>query len=204
MPPLVMHERQGGLLYQTNRMVVRVQQRYARELRVPWGISESAYNARDHLLTYQYSNFGVPSLGLKRDLARNAVIAPYATMLAAQVAPDEAVQNTERLRQMGALGAYGFYEAVDFTPSRLPKGESRAIIRAYFAHHQGMSICAVANVVTGGRLARTVSLRPRHRGRRTAAAGTGAAHRRAGLALRRGQPAKGRWRRTGRSGDPGL
>ncbi len=152
MPPLVMHERQGGLLYQTNRMVVRVQQRYARELGVPWGISESAYNARDHLLTYQYSNFGVPSLGLKRDLARNAVIAPYATMLACQVAPSDAIRNMDRLRKIGAQGAYGFYESVDFTPSRLPKGEKCAVIRAYFAHHQGMSICAAANVVTSGRL----------------------------------------------------
>ncbi|RLQ87121.1 GH36-type glycosyl hydrolase domain-containing protein [Notoacmeibacter ruber] len=152
MPPLVMHERQGGLLYQTNRMVVRVQRNYARELGVPWGISESAYNARDHMLTYQYSNFGVPSLGLKRDLSRNAVIAPYATMLACQVDPNEAVRNMERLRQIGARGAYGFYESVDFTPSRLPKGEKCAVIKAYFAHHQGMSICAAANVVTAGRL----------------------------------------------------
>ncbi|MCP1198690.1 GH36-type glycosyl hydrolase domain-containing protein [Notoacmeibacter sp. MSK16QG-6] len=152
MPPLVMHERQGGLLYQTNRMVVRVQQRYARELGVPWGISESAYNARDHMLTYQYSNFGVPSLGLKRDLARNAVVAPYATMLASQVSPSDAIRNMDRLRDIGAQGAYGFYESVDFTPSRLPKGEKCAVIRSYFAHHQGMSICAAANVVTSGRL----------------------------------------------------
>ena len=74
-------------------------------------------------MTYQYTNFGVPGLGLKRGLAQNTVIAPYATVLAAQFMPREAVANLERLRPIGALGHYGFYDAVDFTPQRVPEGD---------------------------------------------------------------------------------
>jgi cyclic beta-1,2-glucan synthetase len=66
MPSLVMRAPIGSLLEQTNRLVVRRQIKYGAELGVPWGISESAFNARDLELTYQYSNFGVPGLGLKR------------------------------------------------------------------------------------------------------------------------------------------
>ena len=84
MPPLVMKEPQGGLLNQTSNLIILRQVRYGREKRVPWGISEAAFNARDREMTYQYTNFGVPGLGLKRGLAQNTVIAPYATVLAAQ------------------------------------------------------------------------------------------------------------------------
>ena len=98
MPSLVMRAPAGSLLEQTNRLVVRRQIKYGAELGVPWGISESAYNARDLELTYQYSNFGVPGLGLKRGLSENAVIAPYATALAAMVDAEAAAQNFSRLR----------------------------------------------------------------------------------------------------------
>ena len=88
MPSLVMRAPSGSLLEQTNRLIVQRQIQYGAELGVPWGISESAYNARDLELTYQYSNFGVPGLGLKRGLSENVVIAPYATALAAMVDPE--------------------------------------------------------------------------------------------------------------------
>ena len=88
---------------------------------MPWGVSESAYNARDLELTYQYSNFGVPGLGLKRGLSENVVIAPYATGLAAMVDPQAAARNFARLAAVGARGRYGFYEALDYTRSRCPK-----------------------------------------------------------------------------------
>jgi len=152
MPPLVMHEPLGSLLDQTNRLVVRRQIAYANERKLPWGISEAAFNARDPLMNYQYSNFGVPSLGLLRGLSRNAVIAPYASMLAAQYMPGEAVANLKRLQHLGALGRYGYYDAVDFTPSRVPEGSNHAIIRNYYAHHHGMSILAINNVVFDGRM----------------------------------------------------
>ncbi len=150
MPSLVMRAPAGSLLEQTNRLVVRRQMSYGNELGMPWGISESAFNARDLELTYQYSNFGVPGLGLKRGLSENAVIAPYATALAAMVDPEAAAQNFSRLLAAGGLGHFGWYEALDYTPSRVPEGESVAIVRAYMAHHQGMTLVALADALNDG------------------------------------------------------
>jgi cyclic beta-1,2-glucan synthetase len=152
MPSLVMRAPAGSLLEQTNRLVVRRQEEYGDALGIPWGVSESAYNARDIEFTYQYSNFGVPGLGLKRGLADNMVIAPYATGLATMVDAAGALRNFERLRAMGASGPYGFYEALDFTPTRLPEGSGVAIVRCFMAHHHGMTIVAIANALQGGRM----------------------------------------------------
>ncbi|HEX3847114.1 MAG TPA: glucoamylase family protein, partial [Steroidobacteraceae bacterium] len=152
MPSLVMRAPAGSLLEQTNRLIVQRQIRYGAGLGIPWGISESAYNARDLELTYQYSNFGVPGLGLKRGLSENTVVAPYATALAAMVDPERATRNFERLNAIGARGRYGFHEALDYTRSRIPEGAEVAIVRAYMAHHQGMTIVALANVLLDGRM----------------------------------------------------
>lgn len=152
MPSLVMRAPAGSLLEQTNRLVVKRQETYAAQLSAPWGISESAYNARDLEFTYQYSNFGVPGLGLKRGLSADLVIAPYATGLAAMVDPNGACRNFKRLAEMGALGRYGFYEALDFTRSRLPAGETAVIVRSFMAHHQGMTIVAIANTLHHGQM----------------------------------------------------
>ncbi|MGO4333938.1 glucoamylase family protein [Labrys sp. KB_33_2] len=152
MPSLVVRAPAGSLLEQTSRLVVGYQQAYARSLGIPWGISESAYNARDFEFTYQYSNFGVPGLGLKRGLAGQAVIAPYATGLATMIDPQAARANYSRLAAMGARGRHGFYEALDFTRSRLPAEEKVAIVRAFMAHHQGMTIVAIANTLQEGRM----------------------------------------------------
>ena len=147
MPSLVMRAPTGSLIEQTSRLIVRRQIDYGKGLGLPWGISESAYNVRDLELTYQYSNFGVPGLGLKRGLDANIVIAPYATALAAMVDPQAAVLNFVALTDAGGLGRYGFYEALDYTPTRLPKGETVAVVKAYMAHHHGMAIVAIANAV---------------------------------------------------------
>ncbi len=152
MPSLVMRAPTSGLLDSTTKLIVRRQIDYATRLSVPWGISESSFNARDVEFTYQYSNFGVPGLGLKRGLADNLVIAPYATALASMIAPASAADNFRKLAQIGALGAFGFYEAIDYTRQRLPQGETRAIVRAYFAHHQGMTITAIFNTLKNARL----------------------------------------------------
>jgi cyclic beta-1,2-glucan synthetase len=130
MPSLVMRAPSAGLLDQTTRLVVERQISYANALGIPWGISESAFNARDIEFTYQYSNFGVPGLGLKRGLSDNIVIAPYATGLAAMVAPCSAAKNYQRLALEGGRGDYGFYEALDYTPSRLRKDETVAVVHA--------------------------------------------------------------------------
>jgi cyclic beta-1,2-glucan synthetase len=150
MPSLVMRAPEGAVLAQTNALIVARQQSHARSLGIPWGISESAYNARDLEMTYQYSNFGVPGLGLKRGLSQNRVIAPYATGLATMVDPAAALANYARLGAMGARGRYGFYEALDFTPDRLPEGATVAIVRSFMAHHQGMTVTAIANTVLRG------------------------------------------------------
>lgn len=150
MPTLVMQEPTHSLLERTNQLIVQRQIDHGRQLKTPWGVSESAYNARDLEFNYQYSNFGVPGLGLKRGLADNAVISPYATALAAMVQPLAAVHNFNALAETGALGRFGFYEAIDFTAERLQSGKRAAIIRSFMAHHQGMTVSAIANVLCGG------------------------------------------------------
>jgi cyclic beta-1,2-glucan synthetase len=150
MPALVMKSPPAGLLSQTYKLVVNRQIEYGEERGVPWGISESAYNARDLDFTYQYSSFGVPGLGLKRGLSEDVVIAPYATALAAMIEPGAAAENFTRLTEAGGRGAFGFYEALDYTASRLPEGEDVAIVRSYLAHHQGMSLISLDNVLFEG------------------------------------------------------
>ncbi|MBN1507171.1 MAG: hypothetical protein JW955_10020, partial [Sedimentisphaerales bacterium] len=144
MPLLVMPTYEDTLLDQTYQAAVERQIEYGRSLGLPWGVSESGYNAIDVHSNYQYRAFGVPGLGLKRGLADDLVVAPYASALALMVAPEEACLNLQRLAAEGLEGAYGFYEAIDYTPSRLPRGQSRAVIRSYMAHHEGMSLLALA------------------------------------------------------------
>ncbi len=150
MPALVMQSPRGGLLESTEHLVVRRQRQYAEELGVPWGISESAYNARDLELTYQYSPFGVPGLGIVRGLSDNVVVAPYATGLAAAVDPAAATENYRLLAECGARGRFGYYESLDFTSTRVPAGDKFALVRCYMAHHQGMTIVGIHGAVTGG------------------------------------------------------
>ena len=118
-----MREPHGSLLEQTCRLAVQRQISYGQSRGVPWGISESAYNVRDLDLTYQYSSFGVPGLGLERGLGDDLVIAPYATALAAMVDPSAAARNFGELARAGGLGPYGFYEALDYTRERLPEAD---------------------------------------------------------------------------------
>ncbi|MCE7958160.1 MAG: DUF3131 domain-containing protein, partial [Acidobacteria bacterium ACB2] len=165
MPLLLMRTYPGTLLDQTCRMAVRRQVRYGRERRVPWGISESAYNLVDRLGAYQYKAFGVPGLGLKRGLSDELVVAPYATALAALVDPAEAARNFRRLSAQGAEGPLGYFDAVDYTPRRPEDPEGRdgaaaderrtpgpvpgVVVRNTLAHHQGMTLVAIADVLLG-------------------------------------------------------
>ncbi|HSB54832.1 MAG TPA: glucoamylase family protein, partial [Gemmatimonadales bacterium] len=110
-------------------------------------VSESAYNVRDRHGTYQYRSFGVPDLALKRGLGQDLVVAPYATLLAAQVDPRAAIENLERLEQLGALGPYGFRDALDYT--RPAPDQHFAVVHAYMAHHIGMGLVALTNVLGG-------------------------------------------------------
>ena len=149
MPLLFQSSYVNSLLDKAAREAVKVQIAYGRRRCVPWGISESAFADLDLEKTYQYKAFGVPALGLKRGLEEQLVVAPYATLLALNVAPKETVQNLKRLAGMGLLADFGYYEAMDF--SRQPQREGRrgVIIEAYMAHHQGMAFLALVNFLQG-------------------------------------------------------
>jgi len=147
MPQLLMPSYENTLLEQTCKAAVLRQIEYGRQRAVPWGISESCYNATDVHQVYQYRAFGVPGLGFKRGLGDDLVISPYASALALTVMPQEACRNLQALASHGFLGIYGFYEAVDYTPSRIPRGKNHAIVRNFMAHHQGMSLLAFEHVL---------------------------------------------------------
>ena len=147
MPLLIMRSFPRTLLNETYEAVVNRHIEYAKGLDVPWGISESAYNVQDAAANYQYRAFGVPGIGLKRGLADDLVVAPYATLLAATLRPREVLENLEHLASEGALGSLGYYEAIDYTKDRLEPGQRRAIVRTYMAHHQGMSLVALNNCI---------------------------------------------------------
>jgi cyclic beta-1,2-glucan synthetase len=147
MPLLVMPTYENTLLDESCKAAVQRQIEYGMARNVPWGISESGYNTIDAHMNYQYRAFGTPGLGLKRGLAEDLVIAPYASTLALMVAPEQACANLQRLAAAGVEGKYGFYEAVDYTPSRVPRGQSNVIVRSHMAHHQGMSLLSFSHVL---------------------------------------------------------
>ena len=150
MPTLVLDEPYGSVLHSAALAAVQEHIAFAREHHVPWGISECAYAASDHTLAYQYAPQGVPRLALRRTPSDELVVAPYATALAAQVAPHRATTNLRRLEQARARGRYGFIEALDYTPGRQQGAEGVARVFTFMAHHQGMSIVALANVLLDG------------------------------------------------------
>ena len=147
MPALIMKNYRDTLLDSTYRGVINKQIAYAEHLKLPWGISESGFNAFDFQMNYQYQAFGVPGLGFKRGLEEDRVIAPYASIMAAMFVPQAVLANLHHLEKLGARGQYGFYEALDFTKERLPEGQSHMVINSYMAHHQGMSLLALANLL---------------------------------------------------------
>jgi cellobiose phosphorylase len=144
MPLLVMPSYENSLLDQTCQAAVARQIEYGKQRGVAWGMSESGYNTVDAQLNYQYRAFGVPGLGLKRGLAEDLVIAPYASVMALMVAPEAACVNLQRLAAEGTLGRFGFFEAIDYTPARQRRGQSSTLVRSFMAHHQGMSLLALA------------------------------------------------------------
>ncbi len=163
MPALLLPSEAGRLLGQSERAAVAVQQRYGETLGLPWGVSESGFAVRDGSHHYQYQAFGVPGLGLKRGLAKDYVVAPYASALALSVAPATATSNLRHLDRLGLRDRYGFFEAADFTPERLPIEGDFSPVRAYMAHHQGMICAAIGNALNDDILIRRFSRDPRMR-----------------------------------------
>jgi cyclic beta-1,2-glucan synthetase len=148
MPALLMRSREGTLLARTCELVVEAHIAYGKKTGAPWGISESAYARLDAHQTYQYQSFGVPGLGFRRGLEEDVVIAPYASVLAVSVRPRAVVENLRRFEAMGMLGTYGLFEAVDMHPERAqPAGRPFTVVRSYMAHHQGMLLVALDNLL---------------------------------------------------------
>ena len=147
MPNLNLKRYEGSLLDESSKFAIMSQKDYCSELGVPWGVSESAYNLRDLNNNYQYKAFGIPWLGLKRGLEYDLVVSPYSTFLALQDGEKSAIHNINELKKVGAFGEYGFYEAVDYTLNRLKKGEKYAVVKTYMAHHQGLILNSINNVL---------------------------------------------------------
>ncbi len=147
MPLLVTGANRDTLLFETCLSAVGRQRAYGREHGVPWGVSEAAYNVMDLGMNYQYRAFGVPGLGLKSGLGEDLVVAPYATVMATLVRPDWALENFDALEREGLDGQYGFYESVDYTPGHVPPERRSVVVKAFMAHHQGMSLVALCNVL---------------------------------------------------------
>jgi cellobiose phosphorylase len=160
MPMLVMPTYENTLLDVSGKGAVARQIEYGKRQGVPWGISESGYNLTDAQLNYQYRAFGVPGLGLKRGLAEDMVVAPYASALALMVAPQEACSNLERLAREGREGRYGFYEAADYTPARLPPNETSVTVQSYMAHHQAMTFLSFTSLLCLGPMQRRFRSNP--------------------------------------------
>jgi cyclic beta-1,2-glucan synthetase len=154
MPPLLLREGRRTLLGTSCAVAVRAQMRHAARRGVPWGISESGYYTFDAQKNYQYRAFGLPELGFKRALDDELVIAPYASLLALPFAPRDVIRNLAHLEAVGARGAYGLYEAVDFTPSRVPAARQGIVVRSYMAHHAGMILAALDNALCDDALVR--------------------------------------------------
>ena len=127
---------------------------YSKNLNIPWGISESAFNLKDLQSNYQYKAFGVPWLGLKRGLADEMVVSSYAGILAINEVPKEEIKNLKWLEKEGAYGKFGFYESIDYTPQRVEKGKKSAVVKTYMAHHQGLILLSINNLFHNNILAK--------------------------------------------------
>lgn len=143
MPLVIMNSYDYTLLEETYRFCIYSQKKYAQKLKIPWGISESAFNLQDLNYNYQYKAFGIPWLGLKRGLKDEFVVSPYSSMLAISKASKDVFKNIEEFKKMGAYGKYGFYESIDYTRARVK--EKFKIVRTYMAHHQGLILLSINN-----------------------------------------------------------
>ena len=161
MPILWTRQYPNTLLHQSTHAAVHAHMAFARQKKVPWGISESGYYRFDAAMNYQYRAFGAPQLGFKRGLEDDTVVAPYASLLALPLYPNAVMHNLKRLRDLGMWGDYGFYEAIDFTPSRLALGQESARVRSFMVHHQGMILLSVLNALNDDLMVRRFHADPR-------------------------------------------
>lgn len=147
MPNINIKKYDGSLLEESCKFMVISQMKYAAKLGIPWGISEAAFNLKDLNSNYQYKAFGVPWLGLKRGLGDEMVVSSYGAILAITDFPKEVLQNLKILEKQGMYGKYGFFESIDYTPSRLPVGKKSVPVETYMAHHQALILLSINNLI---------------------------------------------------------
>jgi hypothetical protein len=141
MPALWMRSYPDTLMSNSLYGAVEIQRAFARQHNIPWGISESGFSAKTDQGHYHYQAFGIPQIALKWDATAGPVVSPYSTFLALNVEPGPAIQNLRTLASKGYTGAYGFYEAIDYT------GKKPEAVREWMAHHQGMCILGLLNLL---------------------------------------------------------
>ncbi|WP_340103706.1 GH36-type glycosyl hydrolase domain-containing protein [Rhodohalobacter sp. 8-1] len=164
MPLLFMKTYPDTLLNHTDENVVRWQREYGKKRKRPWGFSESAYYFLNIEMHYQYRAFGAPGLGLRRGLTEDYVVAPYASMLSLMVDPEASLKNLKRLEELGGLGRYGFYDAIDYTPAHMTKDTECKWVQTYMVHHHGMSLLSIENVLNNEEVQKSFHSDPRVRG----------------------------------------
>lgn len=147
MPNINIKKYEGSLLDESCKFMVMSQIKYSNRLGIPWGISEAAFNLKDLNANYQYKAFGLPWLGLKRGLGDEMVVSTYGGVLAISDYPKEVLQNLKTLESYGMFGKYGFFESIDYTPSRLPSGKKYAVVETYMAHHQALILLSINNLI---------------------------------------------------------
>ncbi len=147
MPGIIIKRYPGSLLDESCRFMIMSQIEYANKLGIDWGISEAAFNLKDFNGNYQYKAFGIPWLGLKRGLADEMVASSYGSILAINDKPVDVIKNLKNLESKGMLNKYGFYESIDYTPARVKQDENCAVVKTYMAHHQGLILLSINNLI---------------------------------------------------------
>ena len=160
MPNINMNSYYGSLLDESCKFMIMSQIKYAKKMGIPWGISESAYNVKDLNGNYQYKAFGIPWLGLKRGLEEELVVSPYSTFLSMSFVKEDAIDNLRRLEKEKTYGEYGFYESIDYTKFRLNEGENSKVVKTYMAHHQGLILTSINNMLNNKILNRRFFMNP--------------------------------------------
>ena len=160
MPEINMNTYKGSLLDESCRFMLMSQKKYAKQLDIPWGISEAAFNLRDFNNNYQYKAFGIPWLGLKRGLEEDMVVSSYAIFLSMRFNAKEAIKNLRKLEKQNMYGKYGFYESIDYTMDRLKYGKSYEVVKTYMAHHQGLILLSINNLINNNILVKRFNNNP--------------------------------------------
>jgi len=160
MPNIIMKQQKGSLIDEACEFMLMGQKEYARKLSIPWGVSETAFYLKDLRGNYQYKAIGIPWLGLKRGLEDDIVVASYASVMALNRYPKDVYENLKQLENEGMKEKYGFYESIDYTPIRMPKGEKNKPVKTYMAHHQALILLSINNFFNNNILQERFSKNP--------------------------------------------